>query len=110
LKRGDLVTVAGGGGYAGKPRLAVVVQSDDFRETASVTISLLTGNDVEAHLLRLPVEPTPGTGLAARSWIMVDKLVTVRRDRIGRRFGRLSDTDVLRLNRALLVFLGLAGG
>jgi mRNA interferase MazF len=110
LKRGDLVTVAGGGGYAGKPRPAVVVQSDDFRDTASVTISLLTGNDVEAPLIRLPVEPSPGTGLATRSWIMVDKLVTVRRDRVGRRFGRLSDTDVLRLNRALLVFLGLAGG
>jgi mRNA interferase MazF len=110
LKRGDLVTVAGGGGYAGKPRPAVVVQSDDFRDTASVTIGLLTGNDVESPLLRLAVEPTPATGLAARSWIMVDKLVTVRRDRIGRRFGRLSDTDVLRLNRALLVFLGLAGG
>lgn len=110
MKRGDLVTVAAGGVYAGKPRPAVVVQSDDFRDTASVTISLVTGNDIEAPLLRLPVEPSKGNGLAARSWIMVDKLVTVRRDQIGRRFGRLSDPDVLRLNRALLVFLGLAGG
>jgi mRNA interferase MazF len=109
LKRGDLVTVAGGAADAGKPRPAVVVQSDDFSDTASVTISLLTGNDLEAPLLRLLVEPTKGNRLATRSWIMVDKLVTVRRDRIGRRFGRLSDADVLRLNRALLVFLGVAG-
>ena len=104
------MTVAAGGAFAGKPRPAVVIQSDVFRDTASVTISLVTRDEVAAPLLRLPVEPSVGNGLAARSWIMVDKLVTVRRDRLGRRFGRLSDTDLLRLNRALLVFLGMAGG
>ena len=110
MKRGDLVTVAAGAGYGGKPRPAVIVQSDVFSDTASVTVSLVTGNPVDAPLLRVPVSPDEHNRLVAPSWVMVDKLVTVRRDRIGRRFGRLSDTDLLRLNRALAVFLGLAGG
>jgi mRNA interferase MazF len=110
LKRGDLVTVAAGAGYGGKPRPAVIIQSDVFSDTASVTVSLITGNAVDAPLLRLPASPDEHNRLVVPSWIMVDKLVTVRRDRIGRQFGRLSDTDLLRLNRALAVFLGLAGG
>ena len=110
MRRGDLVTVAAGAGYAGKPRPAVIIQSDDFGNTASVTVSLVTADEINAPLLRLSLTPDAENRLAAPSWIMVDKLVTVRRDRIGRRFGRLSDTDMLRLNRALLVFLGLAGG
>jgi mRNA interferase MazF len=109
LKRGDLVTVAGDGDYAGKPRPALIVQSDAFSETGTVTVCLLTTTELEAPLLRLPVEPTPANGLARRSWIMVDKLTTIRRDRIGRIIGALADTDMLRVNRALLPFLGLAG-
>ena len=109
MRRGDLVTVAAGGGYGGKPRPAVIIQSDDFRDTASVAVSLISGDAVNAPLLRLPVAPDTSNRLALPSWIMVDKLVTVRRDRIGRRFGHLSDADLIRLNRSLLIFLGLAG-
>jgi mRNA interferase MazF len=109
VRRGDIVTVAAGGGYGGKPRPAVIVQSDDFAATASVTVCLLTSHGLDAPLLRLPLRPDPRSGLTAASWIMVDKIVTVSRAKIGRRAGSLAAGDVTRLNRALAVFLGLAG-
>lgn len=109
MARGTVVTVAAGNGYAGKPRPAVILQDDRFDATDSVTIALFTTTEVEAPLFRLAVTPTPANGLTQPSWIMADKLVTVPRARIGKTVGRLSDEDMLRLNRALLVFLGLAG-
>ncbi|MCC7016684.1 MAG: type II toxin-antitoxin system PemK/MazF family toxin [Rhodospirillales bacterium] len=109
MKRGDLVTVAGGGPYAGKPRPAVIVQSDNFPETESVTLSLLTGEQADLPLLRLRLEPDSTNNLAHVSWIMADKIITVRRRHVGHKFGRLRDEDILRLDRALMVFLGLAG-
>ncbi|HYE00840.1 MAG TPA: type II toxin-antitoxin system PemK/MazF family toxin [Alphaproteobacteria bacterium] len=109
MTRGDIVTVAGGG-YAGKPRPAVIVQSDDFALTGSVTVCLLTHVETDAALLRLPLMPGLATGLVQPSWIMVEKIVTVRRAQIGRRIGRLGAEDIVRLDRALLVFLGLAAG
>lgn len=109
MKRGDLVTVAGGGPYAGKPRPAVIVQSDNFPETESITISLLTGEEADLPLLRLRLEPDLTNNLSRVSWIMTDKIITVRRRHVGRRFGRLRDEDISRLDRALAVFLGLAG-
>ena len=109
MKRGDLVTVAGGGPYAGKPRPAVIVQSDNFPETESVTMSLLTGEEADFPLLRLRLEPDSANNLAHVSWIMADKIVTVRRRHVGRKFGRLRDKDIMRLDRAMTVFLGLAG-
>ena len=109
MRRGDIVTVAAGGGYGGKPRLAVIVQSDDFAATASVTVCLLTSHGIDAPLLRLSLAPDPGNGLTASSWIMVDKIVTAPRAKVGRRVGSLASGDVARLNRALAVFLAIAG-
>jgi len=107
MRRGEVWTVSGGG-YAGKPRPAVIVQDDRFDATASVTVCIFTTNPTEAPLFRLAVEPTEQNGLHAMSRLMVDKLVTVPRDRLGERIGRLPDQDMVRLNRAIVVFLGLA--
>lgn len=108
MRRGEIWTVAGGTGYAGKPRPAVVIQDESFDVTASVTICIFTTAEADAPLIRLPIEPTDKNGLRLVSWLMVDKIVTVRRVKVGRRLGHLDDEDVLRLNRAILVFLGLA--
>jgi mRNA interferase MazF len=109
MKRGEIWTVAGGQGYAGKPRPAAIVQDDRFDRTASVTLCAFTTDPTEAPLFRLAVTPSPENGLAVVSRLMVDKLTTVSKDKLGRRIGRLSDADTVRLNRAILVFLGLAG-
>jgi mRNA interferase MazF len=108
VKRGEIWTISGGSGYAGKPRPAVVVQDDDFGATRSVTICAFTTDSTEAPLLRLLVQPGEENGLRAPSSLMVDKLTTVPRERVGERIGRLGDEDLVRLNRAILVFLGLA--
>jgi len=108
MRRGEIWTVAGGTGYAGKPRPAIVIQDDSFDVTASVTICILTTIETDAPLIRLPIEPSDQNGLRLISWLMVDKIVTVPRLKVGQRLGRLDDQDVLRLNRAILVFLGLA--
>ena len=109
MKRGEIWTVSGGREYAGKPRPVVIVQDDNFEATASVTICALTTDPTEAPIFRLPVEPTEENGLRAESRLMVDKLTTVPKAKIGSKVGRLADSDLLRLNRAVVVFLGLAG-
>lgn len=109
MKRGEIWTLAGGKDYAGKPRPVVVVQDDGFDTANSVTICAFTTNETEAPLLRLLVGQTEGNGLLLPSRLMVDKISTVPRSKIGRLVGRLDDEDRLRLNRAMLVFLGLAG-
>ena len=109
MKRGEIWTVSGGQEYAGKPRPAVIVQDDNFDATASVTICAFTTDATEAPIFRLVVEPTEENGLRAESRLMVDKLTTVPKAKIGSRIGRLADSDLLRLNRAVVVFLGLAG-
>lgn len=109
MKRGDVCTVSGGPDYAGKPRPAVVIQEDAFEPTASVTICPFTTHLIDAPLLRLPVEPSDSNGLRASSQLMVDKITTVSRKKVERRIGRLSSEDIGRLNRAIIVFLGLAG-
>lgn len=106
--RGEIWTVAGGSDYAGKPRPIVVLQADRFDETRSVTICPLTTNAAEAPLFRIPVPPTRDNGLRQLSRLMVDKITTVGRSKLGVRIGRLSDKDLVRVNRAVLVFLGLA--
>jgi mRNA interferase MazF len=107
MKRGEVWTVSGAG-YAGKPRPAVIVQDDRFDATASVTICVFTSDKTDAPLLRLVVAPSEQNGLRMASRLMVDKLTTVPKARLGQRIGRLDDEDVVRLNRAMLVFLGLA--
>jgi mRNA interferase MazF len=109
MKRGEIWTLAGGKDYAGKPRPVVIVQDDGFDTADSVTICAFTTNETEAPLFRLPVGQTELNGLRAPSRLMVDKISTVPRSKIGKLVGRLSDEDLLRLNRAMLVFLGLAG-
>lgn len=107
MRRGQIWTVSGGGQYTGKPRPAVIVQDDHF-DTDSVALCPFTTDLTDAPLFRLIVEPDPGNGLDVPSRIMVDKITTVRRSRLGAQVGVLDDANVLRLNRALVVFLGIA--
>jgi mRNA interferase MazF len=109
VRRGEIYVAAAAGAYTGKPGLVVIIQDDGFDVTASVTVSALTTTFAQAPLTRLEVRPSDGNGLAHRSHVMVDKVVTASRRNIRDRLGRLSDTDLVRLDRALLVFLGLAG-
>ena len=109
MRRGEIWTIAGGPDYAGKPRPAVIVQSDLFDATNSVTLCAFTTDPTAAPLVRLPVIPTDKNGLANASSLMVDKLTTVPRAKLGRRLGHLDPADMVRLERAVLVFLGLAG-
>ena len=108
MKRGDIWTVAGGKDYAGKPRPVVVVQDDSFDATDSITICAFTTDRTEASLFRLPMKPDERNGLHAACRLMVDKITTVPKTKFGSRLGRLDDEDILRLNQAILVFLGLA--
>ena len=110
MTRGDIWTVAGGPDYAGKPRPTVILQDDAFDATASITVCPFTTHALDAPLIRLPIEPSEQNGLRASSHLMVDKITTVSRKKLESHIGRLSDEDVVRLNRAVLVFLGLAGG
>jgi mRNA interferase MazF len=107
VRRGDIYTAARGS-YSGKPRPVVIIQDDRFDATASVTVVPFTTNVAQAPLLRIPVQASETTGLAQTSRLMVDKVTTVPRTCLTRRVGRLSDADLVQLNRALLVFLGIA--
>jgi mRNA interferase MazF len=109
LKRGDIWTASGGTEYAGKPRPVVIVQDDRFDATPTVTICAFTSDPTDAPLFRLPIEPSTGNGLRTVSRLMVDKIVTIPKNKLGRRLGRLADDDLVRLNRAIMVFFGLAG-
>jgi mRNA interferase MazF len=107
-RRGDVVIVAAPGDY-GKPRPAVIVQSDAFPGThASVVVCQMTSDLVDASNFRITVDPSPETGLLVRSQVMADKPVTIRRERIGRLIGRLAPADIARLNAALAFVMGLA--
>lgn len=107
MSRGEIWLVAGGV-YASKPRPAVVLQDDRFDATDAVTVCPLTSKDVAAPLLRLPVPADGVTGLESDSFVMVDKITTVRRSSVGQRIGRLSTPQLVDLERLVLVFLGLA--
>lgn len=108
MKRGEIWTVAGGKDYTGKPRPVVVVQDDGFDATDSITVCAFTTDETEAPLFRLFVEPNERNGLRAPCRLMVDKITTVPKSKVGVHIGRLDDADLLRLNQAVLVFLGLA--
>ena len=109
MTRGEVWTAAGGKDHAGKPRPVVIVQDDRFDATNSITICAFTSDPTDAPLFRLVVEPNTANGLDKPSRLMVDKVTTVPKARLGKRIGRLSDSDMVRVNRALLIFLGLAG-
>ena len=104
MRRGDLVTIVLPGAY-GKPRPALIIQSDDYRNLDSVTFLPLTSEIYPARF-RLTVEATVANGLHSQSQIMVDKCSTLPLAKVGATFGRLSDDDMAAVNRALAVFLG----
>ena len=100
--------MAGGPSYAGKPRPAVIIQDDRF-DTDSVTVCPFTTDPVEAPLFRVEVDPSNSNGLHTPCRLVVDKITSLPRSRLGNLVGVLDDADVMRLNRAIVVFLGIAG-
>ncbi|MDR3375837.1 MAG: type II toxin-antitoxin system PemK/MazF family toxin [Ancalomicrobiaceae bacterium] len=106
MKRGDLIITSLPGDY-GKPRPALMIQSDLFAETESLTVLPLTSMLVTTPLGRVTVDPDPQNGLRARSQVMIDKLMTIRRDKVGPVIGSLDTTTMLEVNRLLALFLGL---
>ena len=109
MKRGDVWTIAGGPDYAGKPRPAVILQDDAFGATALITICPFTTHAIDAPLMRMSIEPSDSNGLRVRSQLMIDKITTVSRTKVETHAGRLTVQDMVRVNRAVVVFLGLAG-
>ena len=108
MRRGDIWIVAGGKDYARKPRPVVILQDDSFDGTDSITVCAFTTDETDAPLFRLSVEPNERNGLHTACRLMVDKITTIPKAKIGAHVGRLDDQDILRLNQAILVFLGLA--
>ena len=109
MRRGEIWTAAAGSGYAGQPRPVVIIQDDRFDATDSVTVCAFTTDPTEAPLIRLPVEPDAQNGLREPCSLIVDKITTMPRVKAGERIGHLADADMVRLGRAAVVFLGLAG-
>jgi mRNA interferase MazF len=109
MNRGEVWIASGREGYAGKPCPVVIVQDDRFNALASITVCPFTTDPTDAPLFRLPIEPNDRNGLQRASRLMVDKITTMPKSKIDSRIGRLDAEDVVRLNRAVLVFLGLAG-
>ena len=107
MRRGEIWTVAGGSDYSGKPRPAVILQDDRF-DTDSVTVCPFTTDPTEAPLFRVEIEPGDANRLSRPCRPKVDKITTVRRSRRGERVGQLSEADIVRLDRAVVVFLGMA--
>ena len=109
MRRGEIWTAAAGTGYVGKPRPVAIVHDDRFDGTDSVTVCAFTTDPTDAPLFRLRIDPDDTNGLREPCSLMVDKITTVPRSKLGERVGRLSDEELVRLGRAILVFLGLAG-
>ena len=107
MRRGDFVTIAMQGDF-GKPRPALIIQSDQFNEHASMTVLLVSSALVEAPLLRITVQPDPENGLQKPSQVMVDKAMTVKKDKLGEALGHLNAEGMLEIERCLAVFLGIA--
>jgi len=109
VNRGEIWTASAGGGYVGKPRPVVIVQDDRFDATASVTVCAFTTDPTDAPLIRLLIEADEVTGIRESSRLMIDKITTIPRSKLGEQIGQLGHDDMIRLSRALVVFLGLAG-
>lgn len=108
MRRGDILAVAGGPGYAGKPRPALVLQADAFDRVHSVTVCLITSTAIESPNLRVALPPTAANGLRSPSWVMIDKLMTYERRKIGRRMGTIEPACLSEVETRVAVFLGLA--
>lgn len=107
MRRGNFVTVALQGDF-GKPRPALVIQSDRFDEHATVTVLLVSGNVIEAPLFRVTVNPDAENNLKKTSQVMVDKAMTIKRSKLGKAFGSANDEVMLQVGRCLAIFLGVA--
>lgn len=107
MSRGDFVTITMQGDF-GKPRPALVIQSDQFNAHATVTVLLVSSKLVETPLFRVTVQPDTRNGMQKPSQVMVDKAMTVKRDKLGKAFGSASDEVMLEVGRCLAVFLGIA--
>ena len=107
MTRGDFITVAMQGDF-GKPRPALVIQADHYNGHASVTILPVTSTLIAAPLLRVTLQPDTGNGLQKPSQVMIDKVLTVRRDRAGPAFGHIGADALTEVERCLAVFLGIA--
>ena len=105
--RGDFVTIAVQGDF-GKPRPALVIQADQFDEHATVTLLLVTSTLVAAPLLRITVQPNAENGLQKPSQVMIDKAMTVKRDKVGHSIGSIDADSMVQVERCLAVFLGIA--
>ena len=105
--RGDFVTITMQGDF-GKPRPALVIQADPFSEHATVTVLPITSTLVAAPLFRITVQPSAQSGLQKPSQVMVDKAMTVKRDKLGQAFGRIDADGMVQIERCLAVFLGVA--
>jgi mRNA interferase MazF len=108
LKRGDIVTVATGSGFGGKPRPALVVQADEYHGLSTVVVALITTATEESPTSRPRILPDAGNGLRHTSDVMIDILVTAPREKVGVIVGRIDDVAMIEIDQALLVFLGLA--
>jgi mRNA interferase MazF len=109
LRRGEIWTSASGTDYGGKPRPVVIIQHAHFHYLDSVTFCGFTRDPTDLSLLRVAIEPSATNGLQFPSRIMVDKILTAPKSKLGYRIGRLDTRDLARLNQALAVFLGLVG-
>ena len=109
MRRGELWTASTGQGYAGKPRPVLIVQDDRFDATDSITLCPITTTTAQIPLLRIPLQPNKTNGLAAPSSIMIDKITSAHRSKLGQRIGKVSTTEMLQLERGLLVYLGMTG-
>jgi len=107
VRRGDIVTVAAPGDY-GKPRPALVIQSNLFDELPSVTVCLVTSTLRDAPIFRITVDPSSANGLQRVSQVQIDKILTVARERVGAVIGRLDEDTLVKVNRSLAVFVGIA--
>ena len=107
MRRGDLVTIATQGDF-GKPRPALVIQADQFSEQTSATVLPITCTLVAAPLLRVTIQPSAENGLQKPSQVMVDKAMTVKREKVGSAFGRIDADALVEIERCLAVFLGIA--
>lgn len=108
MKRGEVWTASGGPDYAGKPRPVLIVQDDRFAGSSSITLCGLTSNTTHSLFVRPLIEPTEENGLLEASHVMVDKITTVPKARLGRRIGKLAAPELARVDAILLAFLGLA--
>ena len=108
MKRGEIWTVSGGKDYVGKPRPVLIIQDDSFEATASVTICAFTTDDTDAPLFRILIEANEQNGLNADSRLMIDKITTVPKSKMGLLVGKINNEDLVRINQSIIVFLGLS--